>query len=130
MSHRIDTFDDILCNNLPIWNIINKGSKESELSPSQVVRTLHKICFLKQAYLAVLNLETTEKIHFEQCCETAIEDCQKFGFKTINSPKVLMKLNRYFRRNETLPHPNMTIELGHKYHLHFLEAFSELEFKL
>ena len=41
-----------------------------------------------------------------------------------------MKLNRYFREHKTFPHPNITIELGRKYHSVFLDTFPELEIKL
>ena len=46
MSRRIDMFDDILANNLPISKIINKCSKESELTPSQVITINRKISFI------------------------------------------------------------------------------------
>ena len=26
LSRRIDTFDDVLCNNLPIWKVVNKAN--------------------------------------------------------------------------------------------------------
>ena len=75
--------------------------------------------FLKEAYLAALNLQSSEKIHFKECCEQAIKKCHEFGFKMINSPKVLMELNRYFRDDEKLPHPNITTELGREFHSFF-----------
>ena len=89
--------------------------QNSELSPSQTTTTIQRILYLKQAYLDMLTLQSSKKLHFKQCCEQAIKKCHKFDFKMINSPKVLMKLNRYFRDKETLPHPNIIIELGQKF---------------
>ena len=60
----------------------------------------------------------------------AIRKCHKFGYKNINSPKVLMKLNRYFRENETFPHPNIAIGLDRKYNSIFLETFPEFQISL
>ena len=114
LSRRIDTFDDIIANKLPIWKLINKCNKKIELSPSQTMKTIQRILYLKQAYLAVLTLQSSGTFNFKQCCEQAIKKCHEFGFKMIKSPKVLMKLNRYFRDKETLPHPNLAIELGRK----------------
>ena len=60
----------------------------------------------------------------------AVQKCHKFGNKLINSPKVLMNLNMYFRQNETFPHLNITIELERKYHSVLLDTFPELVIKL
>ena len=65
LSRRIDMFGDILANNLPIWKIINKGNNKSELTPPGVITTIQKIFFLRQAYIIVLNLDQSEKIHFK-----------------------------------------------------------------
>ena len=73
LSRRIDMFDGVLANNSPIWKIINKGSIESELMPSQVITINQKICFLRLAYLITLNLES-----LEQCCEMTVQKCHKF----------------------------------------------------
>ena len=110
LSHRIDMFDDILNNNLPIWKIINKGDNKSELTPSEVISIMQKIVFLRQAYLNVLNLDQSDKIHFKQCCKKAVQKCQKMGLNAIISPYNLMRLNRYFCKEETFPNPNITIE--------------------
>ena len=48
----------------------------------------------------------------------------------INSPQVLMKVNRYFCENKKIPHPNITIELGGKFNLPFLDTFPEFHIKL
>ena len=37
-------FYDILANNLPIWKVLIKGNKDSELTPSQVITINQKIC--------------------------------------------------------------------------------------
>ena len=79
LSRRIDMFDEILSNNLPIWKVVNKGSKDSELTPSQVITISQRICFLRQAYLITLDLESSERIHFEQCCEMAIKNVTNLG---------------------------------------------------
>ena len=60
----------------------------------------------------------------------AIKKCHELGFKMINSPKVLMKLHRYFHENEKIPHPNITTELGRKFHSPFLDIFPEFQIKL
>ena len=73
LSRRIDMFDDILANNLPIWKVLIKGNKDSELTPSQVITINQKICFLRLAYLITLNLES-----LEQCCEMTVQKCHKF----------------------------------------------------
>ena len=104
--------------------------KKSELISSQIVTTRQQIVFLKQAYLAVLSLESCEKIHFEDHCENATEKCNEFGLKKIISPKVLMKQNRYFWDNETFPHPNLTIQLDCKYSSPFLDSFPEFRIRL
>ena len=41
-----------------------------------------------------------------------------------------MRLNRYFRKEEIFPNPNITIEVGRKYHSVFLETFPEFELEL
>ena len=45
LNCRIDMFDDILANNLPIWKVVNKGNKDSELTLSQVITINQKIYF-------------------------------------------------------------------------------------
>ena len=100
--------------------------QNSELSPSQTTTTIQRILYLKQAYLDMLTLQSSKKLHFKQCCEQAIKKCHKFDFKMINSPKVLMKLNRYFRDKETLPHPNITTELCQGFHFIFVRIIPRI----
>ena len=59
-----------------------------------------------------------------------IEQLKNVGTKFINSPKVIMNLNWYFRKNDTFPHPNIQIEMEWKYESLFLEMFPEVKIQL
>ena len=53
------------------FRMLSIKATKIELTPSQIVTTIQWIIFLKQAYLAVLNVQLYDKIHFKQCCEDA-----------------------------------------------------------
>ncbi len=41
-----------------------------------------------------------------------------------------MKLNRYFRKNDTFLHPNIQVEMDQKYESPFLEMYPEVKMQL
>ena len=78
----------------------------------------------------VLKMAPEDRCSFEKRCEDAIEDLKKVGIKFIHSPKIIMKLNRYFRRFGTFPHPNIQVELARRYESPFLEIYPEVKLEL
>ena len=130
LSRRIDLFDEVLKNNVPISSIVNKSDKKSQFTPKQMNTTIHRMQYLRLTYLKVLNMDPDKRCSFKMCCELAIEHLKEVGIKFIHSPKYLMKLNRYFRQNNKLPHPNIQVELDRQYRSPFLEMFPEAKIEL
>ncbi len=56
-------------------------------------------------------MDPEDRYSFEKCCEDAIVSLKSVGIKFINSPKIIMKLNKYFRKNDTFSHPNIQVEM-------------------
>ena len=130
LSRRINLFDDVLKNHTSILSIINKGKKSDEITSQQINTTIHRAQYLRLTYMNVLKMNCEGRRSFEKCCEDAIENLKNVGIKFLNSPKVIMKLNQYFRRNDTFPYPNIQFELDCQYESPFLEMYPEVKIKL
>ena len=75
-------------------------------------------------------MDPQDRHSFEKCCEEAINSLKQVGIKFIHSPKIIMKLNHYFRNNNTFPHPNIQVELDRQYESPFLETFPEVKIQI
>ena len=129
-SQRIDLFDNVLKNHTSILFIINKSKKNDEITSQQINTTIHWAEYLRLTYINVLKMDPEDRYSFEKCCEDAIVSLKSVGIKFINSPKIIMKLNKYFRKNDTFSHPNIQVEMDWTYESPFSETYPEVKKQL
>ena len=131
ISRRIDMFDEILNNRKDISLLVNKaGEKNCEMNNTQFTLMTHRMHYLRNAYLQLLNVDTSKPISFQECCEEAIKKMNEVGIRTITNSKTVMQWNRIFRVNENFPHPNIFIEMDKTYRSPFLDTFPEAKLQI
>ena len=109
------------CTSLLYWNrnygkimalvssIISKSKKNNKFTSEQINTTIYRTQYFRLTYMDVWKMAPEDRRLFGKCSEDVIEDLIKVGIKFIHSPKIVMKLNRYFRRNYRFPHPNIQV---------------------
>jgi hypothetical protein len=101
---------------------VNKAENHP-LTLHQHTKVLCRCQLLRRAYEIAI-VEYDGETSWISCCEKAIKELAPVLSDT-PKPRTLASWNRYFRKDELMPHPNRSVESGYKRKPALLEIFPE-----
>ena len=111
LERWIETLERAISNVEALPNVVNKGDI-FPLNQEQQQRVLLKATYLQLSYKIAL-LDMPHGRTWLNCISEAISKMEQiYGEKVKKHPKTIARFHRYFRENDSFPHPNYHVHIG------------------